>query len=318
MSPSTHLLTRMVLLSLGLIASIAFSQEKSEAPRGYADAPAAKKKAAPAAKAKAPPGYEDAPTANEAAPAASARAEAAPASESLMDTLVNALTENNDPNVANLERQFLPQFQPLVRAEQAFVQRACGLSKEQRAQIVKAGEECAKAAVRKYALAQNQLRQGRGLRIAGGVPVMPAPRGLVQQQMASIVQSKLRPEQAEQYRQECDKRAANRKDVAVRNLVTSLDECLMLTAEQRDKLMASLTANWQENWSHSTQMLLHGNQFLPNIPDQHVVPFLNEMQTAAWRNIAKRAVSFGDFDPAPMAVMIDDSEVPVETDGRRE
>ncbi len=315
--------TCLGLLCLGLMPSLVLAQEASEAPPGYEDAPAAKKPA-PAAQAEAPPGYEDAAMANEAAPPVEVRgevqAEAPEASSgSLLDALAEALTDNNDPNVANLEREFLPQFQPLVKAEQAFVQRACGLNKEQRAQIAKAGDECLKAAARKYALAQNQWRNGRGVRIVGGQPVLPDPRGLVQQHMAGIVQSKLRPEQAEQYRQECDKRAAHRKDMAVRNLVAELDERLVLTAEQRDKLVESLASHWQDAWAQSIQMLLQSNQYLPSIPDQHVVPFLNEKQKAAWRNIAKQGtVMFGDFDMAPMMVTIEDSDVVEDTEGKRE
>ena len=226
---------------------------------------------------------------------------------------MDALTDNNDPNVANREGELLPQFQPLVKAEQAFVQRACGLNKEQRAQIAKEGDGCLKAATRKYALAQNQLMQGRG------VLVMPDPRGLVQQQMASIVKSKLRPEQAEQYRQECDKRAAHRKDMAVRNLVALLDEHLLLTSEQRDKLVESLTSNWQDAWAQSVQMLLQDNQFLPRIPDQHVVPFLNEKQRATWGNIVKQdQVIYGYSGMAAPMLTIEDSDVLEDTEGKRE
>lgn len=317
MSAFTRLLKLAGLLCLGVMPPIVFSADSSEAPQGYEQAPVTNK-AAPAAQAQAPQGYEDAAMANEVAPTVQGQAEAAPASESLLDALADAMTENADPNVANLERQFLPQFQPLFKAELAFVQRACGLNKEQREQIQKAGDECLKAAARKYAMAQNQLRNGRGVRIVGGVPTVPDPRGLVQQQMANMVKSKLRPEQAAQYRQECGKRAANRKHVATGNLVAELDEVLVLTAEQRDKLMESLSSNWQDAWAQSLEMLIHNNQYLPSIPDQHVVPFLSETQRTAWRNIPKQGHVIGGGFNVPAMVMIEDAVLLEETDGAKD
>jgi len=252
-----------------------------------------------------PQGYEDAAVADEARPAVEAQIEED--AGSLIDVLVGALAEDADPNVANLERQFLPQFQPLLKPELAFIRRVCHLNKEQHDQIAKSADQRLRVAVKEYAIAQNNMRQGRGRFRAQS---MPDPRKLVQQQLAKLVKQRLSTEQAEAYQQECDKRNAQRKRAAVLGLVAKLDEELVLTVEQREKLIESLTSNWQDAWVQSLQILIHNTQYLPHIPDQHVVPFLNETQKAVWRGAQKQSMAHGGgFGFAPVQVMIDDAPV---------
>lgn len=287
MNSSVHLLPRLALLSLWLLPAIALAQDEKKEEQEV------------------PQGYEDAATADEAKPAGGMAADED--AGSLIDVLVGALAEDADPNVANLERQFLPQFQPLLKPELAFIQRVCRLSKEQRDQIAKPAEQRLRVAVKEYAIAQNNRRQGRGRFRAQSVP---DPRQLVQQQLAKLVKQKLNTEQAEAYQQECDKRNAHRKHAAILSLVAKLDEELVLTVDQRGKLIESLSSNWQDAWVQSLQILIHNTQYLPHLPDQHVVPFLNETQKAVWRGAQKQSIAHGGgFGFAPIRVMIDDADM---------
>jgi hypothetical protein len=256
-----------------------------------------------------PQGYEDAVVADEARPAVEAQIEED--AGSLIDVLVGALAEDDDPNVANLERQFLPQFQPLLKAELAFIRRACRLNKEQHEQITKSANQRLRLAVKEYAIAQNNMRQGGRIRTRS----LPDPRKLVQQQLAKLVKQKLGAEQAEGYQQECDKRTAHRKRATVLNLVAKLDEELVLTAEQRDKLVESLSANYQDAWAQWLEMLMHNNQHLPSIPDQHITPVLNETQKTVWRGARKQGhhIHWG-MGLAPAMVMIDDAAIAIDVD----
>ena len=285
MNSSAHWFTRVVLLCLWLLPGIGFTQdeEKEEVPQGY----------------------EDAATADAETPAMDAAA--GEDAGSLIDVLVGALAEDADPNVANLERQLLPQFQPLLKAELAFVQRVCRLNKEQRDEITKASEQRLRVAVKEYAIAQNNRNQGRA-RVRA--QVLPDPRKLVQQQLAKLAKQKLSAEQVEAYQQECDKRNAHRKRAAVLSLVAKLDEELVLSVEQRSKLIESLSSNWQDAWGQSMEMLINNNQYLPSIPDQHVTPVLNETQKTVWRGAQKHGhVHMGGFGLAPAMVMIDDGDL---------
>lgn len=253
-----------------------------------------------------PQGYEDAAVADEARPALEAQIEED--AGSLIDVLVGALAEDADPNIRKLEQQYLPQFQPLLKPELAFIQRVCRLNKEQHDQIKTSADQRLRVAVKEYAIAQNNMRQGRRIRAQS----LPDPRKLVQQQLAKLVKQKLSAEQAEAYQQECDKRNAHRKRATVLSLVAKLDEELVLTVEQREKLIESLTSNWQDAWVGSLQVLIHNQQYLPHLPDQLVVPVLNETQKTIWRGSQKHSIAHGGgFGFAPVQVMIDDAPMAV-------
>jgi len=258
-----------------------------------------------------PQGYEDAGTAGGAAPVMEAAVEEERGS--LLDVLTEALADDVDPNVANLEKQFVSQFRPLLRAELSFIRRVCQLTKGQHKQIGDAADRCLNAAVRKYAIAQNDMRQGRF--VAGRASAMPDPRKLIQQQFADLAKQKLRPEQAKRYLEELQKRNAHRKRVAVRSLVAKLDQDLVLTAKQREELTESLLSNWQDAWGQSLEMWIHNVQFMPAIPDQHVVRFLNKTQQTVWRGTQRQNhVHMGVHFGHAMVVVDDFDEVEIVLD----
>jgi len=285
MNPSLRRQKWIGLLCLWLAPAYGLAQDKQEAD--------------------VPQGYEDAEVADEARPAVDVPVEDGGA---LIDVLVGALEENPDPNVANLERQYLPQFQRLLKPEVAFIRRVCQPNEEQHSQIVKSADQRLRLAVREYAIAQNNMRRPRviGFRARS----MPDPRKLVQQQLAKLVKLKLSAEQAKAYQQECDKRNAHRKHATVLSLVAKLDQELVLTAEQRGKLIESLSSNWEDGWLQSLQILVHNHQYLPNLPDSDVVPFLNETQKTIWRGSPKHSIThWGGFGHAPAMVVIDDGDM---------
>jgi hypothetical protein len=251
-----------------------------------------------------PRGYEEAATADAVTPVMEVVVEEQPGS--LLEVLTDALDVGVDPNVLNLEQQYLPHFQPLLRAELSFLRRVCQLTTAQRKEIGEAGDRWLKTAVRKYAIAQNDMRHG-GARFVGGVPAMPDPSKLIQQQFVAHAKQKLRPEQAKRYLEELDKRKAYRKRVAVRSLVARLDEELVLSAKQREELIESLSSNWQEAWGQSLEKWMHNIQVMPAINDRHVVPFLNKTQRTVWNGTPKQNVAnMGAFGIGHAMVVVDD------------
>ena len=103
------------------------------------------------------------------------------------------------------------------------------------------------------------------------------------------VASTLSAEQTERYQVELTKRSAARKRVALFNLVSKIDKDLLLTTEQRTKVSESLEKNWKSEWGQQLEVFVYGDQFSPILPDDQVVPFLNEKQKVIWKGLPKNA-----------------------------
>lgn len=259
----------------------------------------------------APSGYEDAPEADDAPPLRAAPVAGNAVAVEAMDAadvdvdFDQILEANVDANVANIERQFMPQFTPLMTAELSFINRACDLNLEQRKKIKSVSDRCLKAACRKYAMTQNGMMRG-GFAPARQ-PTIPDPTDLVHRSLARILSETLQPEQKSAYDDEMEKRRAQRKQVSVENLVAIIDERLVLSADQRKQLLESLNKNWQPSWVQSMQMLMNNNQYLPSIPDRFVVSALNDAQKKVWRTIPKTSyMVWGGFGMGQQAGAVDD------------
>lgn len=100
------------------------------------------------------------------------------------------------------------------------------------------------------------------------------------------VQATLSAEQTARYRKELDQRAAARKRVAILHVLAKLDEKLALTAEQRGKLSDTLGENWNGSWSLA-HIQMYGEHYFPQLPNNKVLPILNETQKTVWNGIQK-------------------------------
>jgi hypothetical protein len=221
---------------------------------------------------------------------------------SLLQALADAMAGNDDrkaliveqralddANLRNLEAQVRPQLQQLLYVELALLRRVCNVDGKPFVEVAKGTKAGFRAVVREYAVSQNTRMRGR-IVIRGGIEQLPDtidPRTQVQRLLASLVESKLGPQQAQRYRQECDKRAESRKHAVVLNLVAALDEHLVLTAEQRAGLVQSLSSSYRSDWGQYLRVLAHNMQYLPFIRDESIVPLLNERQKSVWRQVPK-------------------------------
>jgi hypothetical protein len=192
-----------------------------------------------------------------------------------------------DPNPEVLQR-----YRPMLWAEYHLVRLVCGLSPEQCKAIARDAEHAFQEAVAKVGIQHMRIiRNNR----AGARP-RHEPDDSIHEGLDRAIRAHLTPDQAKKYQAELDRRAASRKQAAIDNIAARLDEVLVLTPEQRDKLRDSLTKNWQEDWSFSPEMLLFNAHIFPMIPDKFVVPFLNESQKSIWRGLTKygsHPVGFG-------------------------
>ena len=233
------------------------------------------------AKEEVPQGYEDAAEAD-AKPAAGGPMGGGMAVEAPRKDLKKPAEENVDPHVAQLERQFRPQFQQMLKVEIAFIRRACDMDQAQCEAVAKAGQQCVSDVLRQCAIAQQKMEQG------GFQPdSMPNAPKLMREQIAEVAMKSLRPEQIERYRRESVERAASRKLAVVRYMVAKADQTLALSTQQREKLVLALTKTYLEHWEQTMTLWMQNPQFVPSIPDPQILPLLNEKQAAVWQKMPK-------------------------------
>ena len=205
----------------------------------------------------------------------------------------NGNAEDLDP----LIQQLTPQFRLVLRTEMHFLKSICVLSPEQHKALARDGEASLADAVRPFAAAQQKMMQGHWNTVS-----RVDPRRLVQKVILAAAKKDLSPEQVALYEAELDKRNDERKNVAVRCLVAGIDEVLILSADQRDKLVEALTRNWNEAWSGMIESSMNGNQSLPALPYQILGPILNPTQRRVWTSattnqaLTYSSMDFGMFD----------------------
>ena len=188
-----------------------------------------------------------------------------------------------------LEQQFAPQIQLVVNSELHFVRKVCQPTPKQYESLKLVGDRAAKNTLRKIAQAQKKMQQG----VQPGQQVeWPDPRSLISELLAKEIAATLSAEQAERYQLELVKRAEARKRVTLLNLVAKIDKDLLLTAEQRTKLSESLTTNWKSTWGQQLEVFVYGDQFTPILPEERVLPFLNEKQKTIWKSAPKNENQF--------------------------
>ena len=199
-----------------------------------------------------------------------------------------------DQNIRNQEAAYRPQFQQMLYAELAILRRACKPDAKLFVEFAKAGKAGLHVPLREYVTAMNAPR----MIINGNIQGRSGnddPRLAIEKFLMPLTEAKLGPEKARLYRQECDKRAEARRHVTVLNLVAALDERLILTAQQRGKLVESLSAKYDNSWQQFFEVYGGFDQYFPPMPEQSIVPLLDEKQKSVWQETAKMSgqVYFG-------------------------
>lgn len=199
----------------------------------------------------------------------------------------------NDPVIKQFEQQYSRQFQQLFKTELHFIRIVCQPTKQQYEKIAADGEKVKKATIRKFALYQKRMR--RGFR-AGEQRNGPGdPRDMLAQELSKLVKTTLSADKAASYQKEIDRRGVARKRVAKLNILAKLDKRLVLTADQRSQLSKILETNWKDSWNN-VQMLMYGEQYFPQLPNNKVLPVLNKSQKDVWRGITKQGNIFFGFN----------------------
>jgi hypothetical protein len=190
-----------------------------------------------------------------------------------VDPLVRARQERDDARV----QQYAQMLQPALWTELEFVRQICALAPQQRPKIKAAAEASMKEAARDFALPQGRTQGAMQARA-----IQKIRAGLTQ-----ALREALEPQQFDDFLEEAERRIAHRRQTAMLSAVSQLDGVLCLTSQQREKLLASLEANWQDDWEQWMVLQRYGAGYFPQIPDQHVVGHLDANQQAVWRTLQK-------------------------------
>jgi hypothetical protein len=208
------------------------------------------------------------------------------------------------PQLDALMEQFTPQFRPILRAEYHLARSVCELTAAERTEIAREGEKALGEAAKAYAEMQQKMMRGQWR--ANEAP--PDPATMIEEGLARAIRARLPADRAARYESELAKRENDRKCAAVRNLVAKLDQELVLSADQREKISAEMTANWADSWGRNIEPYLNNANYFPAIPRRLLIPYLNSTQrsvwsavqqvsTTSWRNAALGAAMTAGDDP---------------------
>lgn len=211
----------------------------------------------------------------------------------------------------------LHKFRPLLLAELNFVRKVCDPTPEQYRAIQVESEKNLKAVARRHAELQKRNMRRGGPQMGNA---SSEPHKLIRDSLAKTVKLTLNDEQLARYQIELDQRTKSRREAAVHNLVARLDQDLVLSNEQRDKIAESLLAHWNEAWAPQIEQMVNGSQTYPNVPDRYVAPSLTPAQRKIWtgganqRNQGVVMVMGGDLNEAGFFTRIFGEEIVWEED----
>jgi hypothetical protein len=174
--------------------------------------------------------------------------------------------------------QYEQMLKPKMWKELEFIRQTCNLTREQRPKIKAAALASVKTAAKQLI---QQMRQ----------PQLPGaenqPALTIRKDLEKALETTLTKEQLASYQEATAKRSAALKSTTIKSVVSQLDGFLYLTREQRDKITAGLDKNWKESWEPWLMIWQYGGSYFPMIPDEHVVPHLNEKQKSVWQGAQK-------------------------------
>ncbi len=173
-------------------------------------------------------------------------------------------------------QQYVQVLQPAMWRELDFVRQVCDLTPEQRPKVKAAADAAVKEAAKSMLKPQRQ-------------PTSMVATKAVCDGINDAMKEMLTAEQLDHFKAEAADRDAAIKKATIHSLVSQLDGILFLSREQRDKICAALDSNWKPDWEYWLMMREHqfGEQYLPQVPDQQVVPHLTSEQQTVWRGLQK-------------------------------
>jgi hypothetical protein len=184
---------------------------------------------------------------------------------------------------------------PCLLSEIHFLRAACGrkaghgncinMSAEQRQTIIReAGLLLKETATTIATLEHKKMQEAQ----ADRTPPVDQAYKRIQDGVKTIAKARLSPALWDRYHVETKKRSEARKRVAIGIVVARLDRQLLLSPEQRDQILVSLSTCGKDDWLRSLDPFDDDSPNFPLIPDQKIVPFLSSTQQKVWASLEKQ------------------------------
>ena len=173
------------------------------------------------------------------------------------------------------------QFAAFLRLEMRVLTAVTNPTPAQRREIALAGGVTVKEVVKNLAAPNN------GVRVLGRAANRSDPRKLIHDSVVAAAKAKLSPEQWDRLQKESENKAQDRREAVLQNVVTKLDQLLILTPEQRSKLENSLRTRWDDRVYPQLEMLTAYENYFPAIPENQISPLLTETQRRVWGDVQK-------------------------------
>jgi len=194
----------------------------------------------------------------------------------------------NGDNFDQATRNMVRQLTPILRGELQVLTSSADPSPTQRREIAMEGGRMVKQVAGNLARAGNGAKQ---VRRVGTTTV--DPRELIHVAVEDEAKAKLSPEQFTRFQKESEGKARDRREAVVINLVARMDQVLLLSGDQREKLCQALRSEWDERTYPSLETFQLYQQYFPMIPDYQTRPILSEDQRKIWQGLPK--LNFGQF-----------------------
>ena len=187
------------------------------------------------------------------------------------------------------EARYGPHFDQIIKTELHFIRVVCQPTRQQYDALATDGKLIRTKVLNKFAMIQQGMQ--RGIRDTSDNDTRkPVSEGLLES-----AKRHLSPDQVAKYDNELAERNTALKDVSILVTAAKLDEKLVLNTEQRSHVTRVLGENWNESWG-SVQMMMNGNRYFPNIPDQKIIPHLSATQKKVLRTLNQRNRVFFGFN----------------------
>jgi len=186
------------------------------------------------------------------------------------------------------EAQFGRHFDQMIKTELHFIRIVCQPTREQYDAMAADGKLIRTKTIGKFALLQQGIN--RGIQSNDSDTRKPISEGLL-----LSAKRHLSADQVAAYERELTARKEAAKEVAILVTAGKLDRRLVLDTPQRAQVTKVLTENWNPAWG-APQMMMHGGQYFPDIPDSKITPILTATQKKVLKSTTQQSNVFWGFN----------------------
>lgn len=198
---------------------------------------------------------------------------------------------------AALRAQIRRQFTPILKAELSFAVRSTDLNADERKALIEASkkwfDKYMTDALKNADPQQQQmwLQAGQVIQVGGRVTA-PSPRNDIRAAMPKLAATTLPKEKLAAFTKEFNRREDFYREATIDNLITCLDDRVILSPQQRTDIADALTKHWQEIAKPQLEAFLYGGSMSPAMPNSEIWPFLTPAQKDMLEKLNTNSTTF--------------------------